>query len=707
MATDPVCGMSVDERSCELTLFRDGRTRYFCSAGCLAEFADPQRARQRLARRLAVAWPLSLAIVALVYVVSIPGGPYLELAGAAVVQVYAGEPFYRGLWDALRSRVANMDVLIAIGSSLAFGYSALAVLAPGRVPAVTFFDASSLIVTLILTGHYLEQATRRRASGALQRLSEMLPRSVRVRRDGRALEIAPSAVQIGDLVEIAPGGRFPADGKVVTGRSDVDESILTGESRPIRKGPGDRVIAGALNQDGLLEVVADRVGDDTFLGTVGRLLIEAETSRMPVRQLADRISERFVPLVLGLGLVATAAWALGGVGPAVALLVLVSVIITACPCAFGIATPAAILVGTGRAAELGILFRGAESIDTAARVNLLLTDKTGTITTGRPVVREVVPAPGHSEREVLEIAGGLEASVRHPLALAVVAACQERSIPALPVDGISVRPGEGVRGTIDGAIVSIGPLLGGTAPNDLGALVGEAERLDRLGRSGSIVRRGDAVVGLLGFSDALAPGVPATVERLRRQGIEVIMVTGDSEAAARAAAEEAGIREFHARVSPSGKVDLLRAKRAAGHCVAYVGDGVNDAPVLAAADLGIALGSGTEVAQEAGNVLLVRSEFALVPTALSVGRRTVAKVRQNLGWAIGYNAVLLPIAAGALVPLAGLGVFFYLPITGALAMGLSSTIVVANSLSLRRTAAEEATRPAGRSLAIPSSVGPS
>ncbi|MCI4357601.1 MAG: heavy metal translocating P-type ATPase [Thermoplasmata archaeon] len=699
MATDPVCGMSVDERSSELILFRDGRAHYFCSESCLAQFADPLRSLRRLKQRLLLAWPLSIAVVLLVYLARFPGAPYLELVLAALVQFYVGAPFYRGTWDALRSRVANMDILIAVGSTLAFGYSALSVLVPGLVPAVSFFDASALIVTLILTGHYLEQATRRSASSALLKLPGLLPGRVSLTRAGLPMELAPSEVEVGDRFVVPPGGRVPADGKVVLGSSSVDESILTGEAMPVRKGVGDPVVAGALNQEGRLEVEAERVGDDTFLAQVGRLLAEAETSRMPLRRLADRISERFVPFVFAVGLAASLGWVLLGAGPAIALLVLVSVIITACPCAFGIATPAAILVGTGRAAERGILFRGSDAIERASRVDLVLTDKTGTITSGTPKLIEIVTAPNGSDNEMLRIAAGLEASVPHPLARALVAAARERQIEPAPVQETRVVPGLGVFGTLDGRPVSVrwaASLPGGPS---LGGLDREARRFERLGRSWTAVWSGETLLGLFGFSDPLSPGVRPAVDHLRDLGVPVVLVTGDSEAVGTAIAAEAGISEVHARMSPGAKLEFLRQKQSEGHRVAFVGDGVNDAPVLAAADLGIALGSGTDVAQAAGNVLLVRTDFDGVPAALEIGRRTVAKVRQNLGWAIAYNAILLPVAAGALVPLTGLAIFYLLPITGAFAMGLSSTIVVANSLSLRRT------RPWRRS-ALPPGTAP-
>jgi Cu+-exporting ATPase len=676
--------MSVDERTAELRLVRDNRTYVFCSSACLESFADPERQLRGLRRRLAVAWPLSSAVVVLTYLVHPPGYGWAAFALAAVVQVYAGAPFYRGTLDAFRSRIANMDILIAVGTTVAFAYSVAALALPDRLPSAYYFDASSLIVTLILTGNYLEHLTRERAASAVRRLPELLPSTARVVRDGRELDVPVAEVVVGDRLRVRPGGRVPADGTVRSGRSAVDESLLTGESLPVEKAPGDRVVGGTLNGPGALEVEATGVGEDTFLSQVGRLLAEAETSHVPLQRLADRIAERFVPLVLALALIASVGWGLAGAGLTTALLVFVSVAITACPCAFGIATPAAIVVGTGRAAEGGVLFRGSDALERAARIDLVLTDKTGTLTRGRPELTEAVPAPGVSRTELLALAAAVESASEHPLARAVGAAADSGRVAVPAAEEVVAKPGFGVRGTVAGRIVEVraGASALGTLPGDLAA---EAERLGGLGRTWSVVLRDGAPVGLLAFSDPIAPGVADAVRTLQRDGIGVVMVTGDQERAARAVAAEAGIREVHSGLSPAGKVALLREMQAGGHTVAFVGDGVNDAPVLAAADLGIAIGTGPDVARESGSVLLVRPEFAGVPLALRVGRLTVAKVRQNLYWALGYNALLLPIAAGALVPFLGLGVYQALPVAGAVAMGLSSTTVVLNSLGLRRT----------------------
>ncbi len=684
MATDPVCGMFVEERTAELTLVRDNRTYYFCASGCLEEFSAPARQLARLRRRLAVAWPLSAAVIALTYLGPFHDWPYAAFALAAVVQFYPGLQFYRGTVDAIRSRVWNMDVLIAVGTTVAFLYSAAVVFFPSRLPPAYYFDASSLIVTLILTGNYLEHLTRERARGSLRRLKELLPTTALVLRGGAEVEVPVAEVQAKERFRVRPGGRFPTDGVIVEGRSAVDESLLTGESLPVDKGPGDPVIAGAINGEGLLTVEATKVGEDTVLAQIGQLVAEAETSRVPLQQLADRIASVFVPLVLLLATLASIAWLLDGVGLTVALLVFVSIAITACPCAFGIATPAAIVVGTGRAAEEGILFKGRDSLERASRVDVVLSDKTGTLTRGAPTLTDLLPVAGEDRRRLLAVAAGLEGGSEHPLARAVVALARQEGVAPEPISGISADAGRGITGVRGGRTVSI--LRGASAREEhleLGGLGKEAERVASEGKTWSVVLEEGRPLGLLGFSDVVAPGVREAVATLARDGISVVMVTGDHEAAARHIARQVGITEVHAGVRPEGKLALLREYRARGKHVAYVGDGINDAPALAAADLGIAIGAGTDVAKEAGGVILVRSDFRGVALALRLGRRTVGKVRGNLEWALGYNAVLLPVAAGALVPVFGLGIYSVLPITGALAMALSSTSVVLNSLSLR------------------------
>ncbi|HEV2317775.1 MAG TPA: heavy metal translocating P-type ATPase [Thermoplasmata archaeon] len=684
MATDPICGMAVDEATAELKLQRENRTYYFCSEHCLREFADPRAELARLRRLLTVAWPLAVVVLVLTYTRPFVDWDVAALGLAAVVQFYPGSQFYRSTWDALGNRSWNMDVLIAVGTTVAFGYSAVSVAFPAHLVGAYYLDASSLIIALILTGNYLEHLTRDRARGTIGRLRELLPQRARVVRGDRELELPADQVVPGDLVQVRPGGRLPADGIVVSGRSQADESILTGESLPVPKGPGDRVLAGAVNGEGELTVRADRVGEDLFLAEIGRLVAEAETSRVPLQQLADRIASRFVPFVLLVGLALGGLWAIVGQGPTIGLLVFVSVVITACPCAFGIATPAAVVVGTGRAAEEGVLFRGRDSLERASEVDLVVTDKTGTLTQGRPTLVGVVPRQGVDATELLRLAAAVESGSEHPLAGAVRRAASERGLPMSRATDVRAEPGRGVSGRFEGREVSVragAETIGG--PADLGPLAVAAATSEREGRTYSVVLADGAILGLLEFDDPIAAGAADGVRALREDGIEVVMATGDHEATARRVAAAAGISQVHASLDPAGKLSLLQRYREQGRRVAFVGDGINDAPALAAADLGIAIGAGTDVAREAGGVILVRSDFRSVATALRLGRRTVRKVRGNLTWALGYNGVLLPIAGGALVPIFGLGVYAVLPVTGALAMGFSSTLVVLNSLSLR------------------------
>jgi Cu+-exporting ATPase len=685
MATDPICGMWVDERSTSLHLTRENRTYYFCSESCLHQFAEPALEQRRLLRRLGVVWPLSIAVLVLTYADSAGAGIFAAAALATVVQVYGGVTFYGGTRDAVRDRAWNMDVLIAVGTTTAYLYSLAALALPARLPHEYYFDASALIITLILTGNYLEHLTRARAGSALRRLHELLPETAQVLRDGVERSVPVAEVVPGDGLRIRPSARFPADGVVLAGHSSVDESLLTGESMPVPKGPGDRVLAATINGDGLLEVTAASVGSDTFLAQVGRLLTESEMSRVPLQRTADRIAAVFVPVVLLLAVISGVFWFLvGGAGITIALLVFVSVAITACPCAFGIATPAAIVVGTGRAAESGILFRGEDAIERAARIDTVLTDKTGTLTLGHPSLTDLRPSAGVTNDELLAWAAAVETGSDHPFARAVVEAARVRGVRVPAAVEVRALPGKGVRGTVESHAVEVvraagrdelGPTSSGPAPG--------RESFGSEGKSWSVVLRDGVSMGALGFVDEVANGVSEALHSLAQDGISVVMVTGDNEAAARVVAQRVGITDVHSGMSPARKLELIERLRANGRRVAFVGDGVNDAPALAGADLGIAIGSGTDVAREAGQVVLVRSDFRGVALALRVARRTVRKVRGNLTWAVGYNAVLLPGAMGALVPLFGLAVYHVLPITGAIAMGLSSTAVVVNSLSLR------------------------
>jgi len=686
MPTDPICGMSVDAGPDALQLTRENRTYYFCSTSCLRSFADPDEERRRLGRRLVVAWPLSISIVLLTYGVGTRDAAFVSAGLAVVVQGYSGAPFYAGAGDAVRRRIGNMDLLIAVGTSAAYGESLAALLLPGRLPPVYYFDASAMIVTLILTGSYLEHLTRLRAGSAVRRLGELLPAEAWVVRDGQEQPVPLASVSAGDVIRIRPGARIPVDGAVRSGRSSAEEAMLTGEPLPVAKAPGDPVLAGTLNREGPLEVEVRSVGPDTFVGQVGALLSEAEMGRVPLQQLADRIASRFVPCVLLIAIGAALAWGLaGGIGLSVAILIFVTVAITACPCAFGIATPAAILVGTGRAAEQGILFRGGDALERTSRVDLVLADKTGTLTTSEPTVASLQPVAPGREAELLSRAAGLSRSIDHPLSAAIRREASRRGVAAEDVTGLVADPGRGVRGSWNGRPVAF--LRGDVARAEGVDLTGMREWIasaETAGDSWSVVVDDGSAVGGISFRATIVPGAREAVAALSDEGIPVVIVTGDSEAAARRVARELGITSVHANADPATKVALVERYRGQGRTVGFVGDGINDAPALSAADVGFAIGSGTEVAREAGQVLLVRSDLRGVPEGIRLARRTVARVRQNLRWAIGYNSVLIPVAAGLLVPWLGPGMYRWLPIVGALAMGLSSTTVVLNSLSLRR-----------------------
>ncbi len=686
MATDPICGMTVDESASSLRLVRENRTYYFCSSDCRTSFEAPEATRARLVRRLTVAWPLSAAIVGLTF---FPGAAYAPPAAgalAAVVLAYPGSGFYRGAWDAVRRKVGNMDLLIAVGTTAAFLYSVAVLALPGRLPPGTYFDASSLIVSVLLSGSYLEERTRRRAGSSLRRLARMLPTTAE-RLDGpTARRVAVGELRVGERVRVGPGERFPTDGRVVRGTSAVDRSLLTGESAGARVGPGDAVLAGATNLEGPLELEVTACGPETFLAHVGEMLQDAELARVPLQRRADRLAARFVPFVLALAVAAGVGWAVLGGDATVGVLVFVTVAVTACPCAFGLATPAALLVGTGRAAEEGVLFRGGDAIERAATVDTVLFDKTGTLTSADAEVDRVLAVAPASEAEVVAIAAGLEQGIRHPLARALVAEAARRGVRPAELTDVQLEPGRGVLGRDAEHRYAIVRGDATTSEERRGPLLaGWLREVEDDGQSWSEVVRDERTVGAVAVRAPLLPDAAATVAALRSDGVRVALVTGDNARAARAVAERLGIDDVVAGVGPGEKRDVVLAEQGRGRRVAFVGDGVNDAPSLAAADLGIAVGGGTDVAREAGQVLLVRAGVSGVPVALRAARRIVGRVRANLIWAIGYNAVLLPVAAGALVPVAGLGVYRLLPVLGSVAMALSSTTVLLSSLSLRRS----------------------
>jgi P-type Cu+ transporter len=619
---------------------------------------------------------------------------WVQLVLTTPVVLWGGWPFFvRGL-QSVRTRHLNMFTLIALGTGVAYLYSLAAALAPGLFPPAfrdahggiaLYFEAAALITVLVLLGQVLELRARASTSGAIRALMKLAPANARRVREGGGEEDVPlDAVAIGDRLRVRPGERVPVDGAVLDGRSSVDESPVTGESMPVTKEPGASVIAGTLNLSGGFIMRAEKIGRDTMLARIVQMVGAAQRSRAPIARLADQVSSWFVPAVIAAALVTFAAWAAFGPQPrlAYALVAAVAVLIIACPCALGLATPMSIMVGVGRAAQAGILIRDAEVLERMEKVDTLVVDKTGTLTQGKPKVVAVVPSPNFDEAALIRFAASLERASEHPLAAAIVAAANERSIELLPVDGFELPAGKGARGTVEGRRIALGNAvffaeLG--VPTD--PLNARAESLRADGATVVFVALDGALAGLIAVADPIKPTTPAALEALRAQGVAIVMLTGDSRTTAFAIAKKLGIDTVEAQVLPERKGAVVEELRRAGHVVAMAGDGVNDAPALAAADIGIAMGGGTDIAMASAGVTLVKGDLADIARARSLSAATMRNIRQNLFFAFLYNAAGVPIAAGALYPLFGV---LLSPAIGAAAMALSSVSVVANALRLRR-----------------------
>jgi Cu+-exporting ATPase len=661
---------------------------------------DGDRARELrgLLVRATVSVAIALGILALMAlpqdVVPMSTLNWIALPFAAFVQAWAGDRYYRNAWRALRHRTATMDTLVAVGTSAAFGYSVAVTVAPGvfeaaGVEPVTYYDSAAAIIGLVLFGRWLEARAKGRTSDAIRALTELAPAvATRIGIDGTEAVVEVAQVRPGDLLRVRPGDRVAVDGVLVDGASAIDESMLTGEAMPVSKSPGDPLIGASLNTTGAFTMRATRVGPDTTLASIIELVERAQGRKAPIQALVDRISEVFVPLVLLLAAVAFAAWLLVGPQPAItlALVAFVTTVIIACPCAMGLATPTAIMVGTGRGAQAGILIRGGAALEAAGRVDVVVLDKTGTLTLGRPAVVGISPADGWGESELLAAVASAERDSEHPLGRAIVAAAQERGLGLATPNGFRAVVGGGVRATVDGRLVVVGSerLIAEEAVA-LRATFDEAGAASPAGgRVSTIVHAAvdGMYAGAIAIADPIKPEAAAAVDRLRRLGIEPWLVSGDAATTARAVGRAVGIVDEHvvAGVLPDGKVAIVDDLRAKGRRVAMVGDGINDAPALAAADVGIAIGTGADVAIEASDVTLVGGDPRLVASAVVLSRRTMRVIRQNLAWAFGYNIVLVPVAMGVLYPPFGLTLT---PALAAAAMALSSVSVVANSLRLR------------------------
>jgi P-type Cu+ transporter len=659
-------------------------------------FADRQLADTR--RRLTVAALLSLPILlGLARMTVAPWlpefltNPLLQLALATPVQFYAGWPFYRGALKAIRHRTADMNSLVAIGTSAAYGYSLAAIAFPGFFQAAgltsggelpLYFDTAAVIITLILLGRFLEARARGHTSDAIRRLVGLAPRTARVIRAAGEEDIPIEEVALGDRLHVRPGEKVPVDGVLLEGRSAVDESMVTGESMPVGKGAGDEVIGGTLNGSGSFTYRATRVGADTVLAQIIRLVQEAQGSRAAIQRLADAVTSVFVPVVLALAGLTFVVWYLFGPAPAfnLALLNTIAVLIIACPCALGLATPTSIMVGTGKGAENGILFRTAEALEQLHSVRIIVLDKTGTLTEGRPRVTDVVAIDGTApDDELLAMVAAAERGSEHPLGEAIVRHARERRLRLPAASDFESVGGQGVRATVNGHRVLIGRTEFVGARD--GTTARAAEALAAAGKTPVHVAVDGRPVAVIGIADTLKAGSAAAIAELHGLGLDVIMLTGDNEITARAIARAAGVDRVLADVRPADKAAQVVALQADGQSVAMVGDGINDAPALASADVGVAIGTGTDIAIESAAVTLMSGDLRGLVTAIALSRATMRNIKQNLFWAFAYNVLLIPVAMGVLYPFGGI---LLDPIIAASAMALSSVTVVSNALRLRR-----------------------
>ncbi len=604
--------------------------------------------------------------------------------------IIAGRRFYVVGVKALLHRAPNMDSLIAMGTSAAILYSLFSVfrIASGQPAAVEelYFETAGIIITLILLGKTLEAVSKGRTSESIKKLMGLKPKTATVIQEGREIELPIDEVEPGDMILVRPGERVPVDGRVASGASAVDESMLTGESIPVDKGPGDQVTGGTINKNGALTFVAERVGADTALARIIKLVEDAQGSKAPIARMADVISGIFVPVVFGIAILAAAAWLIAGHTAVFALTIFVAVLTIACPCALGLATPTAIMVGTGKGAELGILIKSGEALETAGKLSVVVFDKTGTITEGKPVLTDLLPAPGVDESRLLGMAAAAEKASEHPLGEAIVAAAAARGLPLPTVASFQALPGRGIEAAIEESQGSGGFLLGNDRLMaekgvDTSALASKARILASEGKTPMYAAYEGVLAGLIAVADVVKQGSVQAIGRLHGMGIRTVMITGDSRPTAEAIARQVGIDTVLAEVLPGDKAAEVAKFQAGGELVAMVGDGINDAPALAKADVGIAIGSGTDVAMESADIVLMRGELDGVASALELSRRVMKNIKQNLFWAFGYNVLGIPVAAGLLYAFGGP---LLSPVIAAAAMSMSSVSVLTNALRLRR-----------------------
>jgi len=682
----PICGMALEPRAVTL------------------EERNPEL--DDMSRRFRYSLVLTAPILAFMIADLLPGQPlahvvppawmtWLQLALATPVVLWGGWPFFVRGWASIVNRHLNMFTLIALGVGAAYGYSVVATIAPGLFPDSfkthgdqigVYFEPAAIIVVLVLLGQVLELRARSRTSAAIRNLLSLAPKTARrIAPDGTEQDVPLEDVHVGDRLRVRPGERVPVDGIVVEGTTSVDESMVTGEPIPVEKGKGSKVTGGTVNGSGTFIMQAERVGSDTLLAQIVRLVSEAQRSRAPIQRLADTVSGWFVPLVVGVAVVTFIVWALYGPEPrlAHALVNAVAVLIIACPCALGLATPMSIMVGTGRGAELGVLIRNAEALELMERVDTMVVDKTGTLTEGKPKLTTVTPQSGFSEQDLLRLAASLEHVSEHPLASAIVSGARERQVDTRAVSDFRSVTGKGVIGTVDGHSVAIGNAsLLAEIGADIGPLATAARTLRERGETVMFVAVDGQPAGLLGVADPIKASAPEAIQHLHREGVRVVMLTGDSRITAEAVARQVGIDQVEAEVIPEQKATVVKRLQEEGRRVAMAGDGINDAPALAQADVGVAMGTGTDVAMESASVTWVKGDLRGLVRARRLSRATMGNIRQNLFFAFIYNALGVPVAAGILYPAFGI---LLSPIIASAAITFSSVSVIANALRLRRS----------------------
>jgi Cu+-exporting ATPase len=696
MAKDPVCGMIVNEET-GLSSEVGGRQFYFCSPMCQHTFVQPEKELSKMKKRMYVAasGALVLAIFRAALYLGVAAGaiavswvPFPEIPFLSYglilfiivtpVQFIGGWSFYVGAYIAIKHRTANMDLLIAIGTLTAYIYSTIVLFFPEAIPSedkFVYFEVSAVIIAFVLLGKYMEEAIKRKSSAAVKKLLDLKPPMARIVRDGLEIEIPSSEVMKNDTMIVKPGEKIPTDGKVIEGKSSVDEKMITGESLPVGKKPGDEVIGATLNKQGLLTIQATKIGQETALSQIIHVVELAQSSTAKVQRMADSIAAKFVPAVVSAAVITFFVWFLVMQDFVAGMLAFVAVLIIACPCALGVATPAALMVGVGKGAESGILIRGAEYLERSQKITTIVFDKTGTLTKGEPEVTDIVPTGKFSEKEILEFGGSVESGSEHPIAQAIVKKAKDMHVQFSNLKNFEALNGLGVQ-----ALIQERKICNGNRKMmkkfgiDTEIVEEKMNELELEGKTAIIITIDNQIEGIIAVADSLKESSPMAILALKDLGIDCIMITGDNEKTANAIAKEVGISKVIANVLPSDKALEIKKLQDQGKTVAMVGDGINDAPALAQADIGIAIGSGSDIAKETGGIILIRDDVMDVSRAIRLSRATMKKIKQNLFWAFGYNSGAIPIAAIGLLS----------PILAAAAMALSSISVIANSALLRR-----------------------